>query len=135
MEIPYGYVKIGDKLEIEPTKGAVVKHIYEMYLRYTENPPIWGEASVIGNSIFYGNMEICSVSDFVNGYIAVEANLIQELYDDEEKTKATMAEFIEDKKTVTMVRQHVEKKNIVDFCHEIKRAALYDISEVVRQIR
>lgn len=46
--IPYGYRMKDRKLEADPAEAAVVKYIFEAKQRYTEQPPIWGEAVIDG---------------------------------------------------------------------------------------
>lgn len=128
-DVPYGYRMQEGKLEIEPNEAAIVRHIYEVNEFYSEKPPIWGKAVVNGSSICIDDTAVCSVSDFVRGYIAAEVNCLQQLFNERRKEvpEIIMSEFLEEEGTKARVRQCLMSNDIKDFCDGICAELLGDI--------
>lgn len=120
-DVPYGHRMQEGKLEIESNEAAIIKHIFEVNEFYSEQPPIWGTAVVNGSSIYINDTVICSVSDFIRGYIAAEVNCFQQLFNERQKEvpEITMAEFLEEEGTKARVRHCLIANNIKDFCDGI----------------
>lgn len=121
--VPYGYHLKDGKLEVD---AEIVKYIYEANLHYLEKPPLWGGAVIDGHAIYKDDVAICSVSDFVKGYIAEEINCMQKIFAEKrkEQPELTMSDLIENMETKAIVRQQIVKRNIGDFCHMVLADAL-----------